>query len=380
MTDPQGPDSPQYPHPLQQQQAVGAFWQWWREKGAESLASMFRGQQRDEQTLHELNALTSQIAPHLVFEFASGDSAGLDSEFLFILTAEGVAQFRGPARRWLLEAPDADATWAYSDVRLPQRDFGVLMGDEDVQSSDLRFSVDTGQSAIDLSVYHPAFEHLQFSHELTSAPAPQDAQPTIEQLGFVLLDNAFGERAVELWLGQIRFLREEGRAFSATIDDVTGELEQFDAQFPTEGDGRWVVFENEIEGHVYVGRSRPPLRALSAPLLDLHLRIDVPFEATDNGMPTPEAQTKLYELEDALTERIESYAQHIGPVEQVAKLVAVETMNGVRAFHFYAGGTSGVVEELHKVCEGFDGVPAELKISGEAIVDPGWMRVEHLHF
>lgn len=380
MTDPQGPDSPQYPHPLQQQQAVGAFWQWWAEKGAESLAAMFRGGERDEQTLHELNGLIAQIAPHLIFEFASGDTAGLDSDFLFILTAEGVAEFRGPARRWLLSAPDSDGTWSYSDVRLPQRGFGLLMGDLDVQGEDLRFGMDAGQSAINLSVYHPAFEQLQFSHELTSAPTEQDTLPTIEQLGFVLLDNAFGERAVELWLGEIRFLREDGRELSSSIDDVTSVLAQFDAQFPTEGDGQWVVFESEIEDQQYVGRSRPPLRPLSAPLLDLHVRIDVPFEAQDNGMPTAEAQEKLYGLEDALAERIAEHAQHIGPVEHVAKLVAAETMNGVRAFHFYAGGTTGVVEELHKVCEGFDGVPEDKKISGEAIVDPGWMRVEHLHF
>ena len=90
---------------MQQQQAVGAFWQWWGEKGATALAEMFRGAPRQEEILHELNALISQIAPNLVFEFASGDSAGLDSEFLFILTAEGVGEYRAPARRWLLHLP-----------------------------------------------------------------------------------------------------------------------------------------------------------------------------------------------------------------------------------------------------------------------------------
>lgn len=379
MTQPQGgPNSQQYPHPLQQQQAVGAFWQWWGEKGATALAEMFRGAPRQEEILHELNALISQIAPNLVFEFASGDSAGLDSEFLFILTAEGVGEYRAPARRWLLSAPETDATWSYSDLRLPGDSFGVMMGDANVSAHDLRFTVHEGETAVDLEVYHPVFNQLALSSELTEAPQQGEEQPTVEQLGFVLLDIAFGEGAVELWMDNISFTKSSGA--TATIEDVREIIQRYETRFSTEqaGDDQWVVFNDEQAGDHYVGRIHPPLKPLSAPLLDLHVRIDVPFEATAQGMPTEAAQSELFDLEDAFEKKIVEHAAHIGPVDQVGKLVAVETYTGKRAFHFYVGGTTGLLEQLQQVSEQYSALPAEAKISGEAVIDPGWRRVQDL--
>ncbi|MBC2681851.1 DUF695 domain-containing protein [Corynebacterium anserum] len=379
MTQPNtGPNRQQYPHPMQQEQAVGAFWQWWAEKGASALADMFRGGPRQEEILHELNALITQISPHLVFEFASGDSAGLDSEFLFILTAEGVAEYRAPARRWMLSAPEADATWSYSDLRLPGDSFGVMMGDANVSAHDLRFSVHKGATAVDLEVYHPAFTQLRSSSERGEVAPSEEDQPTVEQLGFVLLDIAFGERAVELWMDTIAFTKTPGA--SATLEDVRGVLDEYDARFSDDnGDmDQWVVFNDEQAGNYYVGRIHPPLKPLAAPLLDVHVRIDVPFEATEKGMPTQEAQHELFDLEDAFEKKIVEHSAHIGPVDHVGKLVAVETFVGTRAFHFYVGGTTGLLEELQQVAEQYRALPADAKISGEAVIDPAWRRVQDL--
>lgn len=333
-----------YPHPERQQSAVDAFWRWW-EVGGERLAKMFRGDiEQDEETIRELNERILDIAPGLIFEFSSGT----DSEFVFTLTAEGVAEFRGPTRRWLMAAPEADSVWTFTDVRLPKEDFVVQMGEVDAAAADLRFTIERGQSSLDLEVYHPAL----------TGPNP-------EQLGFVLLDNALGEANVELWVGAVRFTSDPGP--DLLLSDVKAAVAELEEKFPLDGEGRWVVFESDQGGEHYVGRSRAPLRPLSAPLLDVHVRIDV------GGV---EKEEQLIELEDRLVLAIDEVAAEMSVSEDlVARLVAVETFSGVRAFHVYAAATTGIVEKLQVVSKAYGE-----DVRGEGVVDPGWTRVAHLRF
>lgn len=312
---------------------VQEFWTWWNGSGAEQLAKMFREEiPQDEAVFAELTDRVQAIAPGLTFEFSSGES----SEFVLTVTSEGVAEFRGPARRWLDSAPAPDATWAYSDLRLPKDDFGILMGDLDVQSSDLRFTIEPGQSVLNIGMYHPVFEQLS-----------EDTQPSLAQLGFVLLDSVLGERNVELWVGQIDWLQHPGPEL--LVSDAKAAVAQLESRFPVDGEGNWVVFESHQDEEHYVARVRPPLKPLADPHKDIHVRIEVP--CVENELD------ELYELEDRLMD------------VQGARLVAVETLAGVRTFHLYTSGEH--IESLHGLTQ---------EHSGEAVVDPGWVRVSHLHF
>ncbi len=91
------------------------------------------------------------------------------------------------------------------------------------------------------------------------------------------------------------------------------------------------------------------MKPLADPLKDIHVRIEVP--CVENELDD------LFELEDRLME------------VQGARLVAVETLAGVRTFHLYTSGEH--IESLHGLTQ---------EHSGEAVVDPGWVRVSHLHF
>lgn len=304
---------------------VEEFWQWWADGGRERLERTFRGEIPHDQALFdEVEQRIHAIAPTLAFEFYSGTH----TEFALTVTAEGISAFRGAARRWLNAAPASDA-WEFSDVRGRKDDFNITFGGVTAHCDDLRFNIQPGQAVLNLGVYHPAFA------ELENAP----------HLGFLLLDGAIGERAVELRIGRIDWLQEPGPA--STVDELREAVAALEEHFPVDGEPRWAVFESTENDQHYVARVRPPLKPLSDPLKEIHLRIDVA------GVEMNE----LYDLEDALLE------------VQGSRLVAVETLDGTRTFHLYT--TQEAIPALKELAKDHH---------GEGTVDPGWVKVSHLHF
>lgn len=350
-----------YPRPEAQRAAIAEFWSWWAERGDEGFATMFRDSGTNQQLIEELGQKVAAISPGLIFEFFAGET----TEFAFVLTSEGNDIYRAPVRRWLDSAPTS-STWSFHETRGAKPGVTVEMGDVRFSTDDLRFEVTHGNAVLNLRVHHPAFAQLAFASENADAN-PQ--LPTIEQIGFILLDNAFGERAVSLWLGHIEFVRED-TPLPFTSQDVTEALAELEQRFPLHDEDKWVVFEANLDDGKLVGRVRPPLSTLVAPLLDLHARLIVPFNPEDSGT--------LYELEDAIMRLVEDHAGEQGAADDVARLVAVETIGTVRAFHFYVNSDSDILDRLKALTDSFSSPEAE--IHGEVVVDPGWQRIKHLRF
>ena len=297
------------------------FWQWWQETGAQRWEQAIReGTPADDALIQETTEQVQTIGPNLAFEF----HPGRNTAFGLTVTAQGYAENRAVARRWLNAAPASDI-WEFYDLRQPTPGFSISLGETTVSTDDLRFRLNPGDSVLNVDVYHPGI--------------------TEPNLGFLLLDSAFGERNVEMWFGEINFVTEPGPELS--VADVNAEIAELEARFPTTGEGTWRLYEsNQGEEH-YVARVRPPLHPLSDPLKEIHVRVEIV------GVEEKSAE-ELWDIEDRL-EAIEG-----------ARLVAVETLTGVRTFHLYA------VRECVEQFGAFG--------TGEAVVDPGWVQVSHLRF
>ncbi|MFN3339205.1 MAG: hypothetical protein ACK40Z_05855, partial [Dietzia sp.] len=98
---------------LRSDRAVTTFWRWWAEGGCRrTTAALESGDAR--RVVPEITSLIEAIDPGLSWEFVPGPEG--DSHRLTV-TAAGVPELRGAARRWLAMAPPASAAWSSPNAR-----------------------------------------------------------------------------------------------------------------------------------------------------------------------------------------------------------------------------------------------------------------------
>lgn len=336
--------------PSSDAQRIEQFWRWWSETGATTVATALD----DGRVLERVDEITSAVKgihPDLAWELGPGDT----SRHQLVITPGGDLTARAVARRWLLRAPEPDATWAYRDARQPAADPGSveleIAGERlDVASAVAAMAIRA--AAVDLEVHHPAYARLD--------------QRSQQVATFLLLDTVLGEGLVETWVGAV------SAATLSPLDPVPlvlvrGVVRDLAASHRDEdGAPRWAVLSGESpEGRAILASARVPLRPAVAPHLDTYVGVFLPFtDQTEAGLPGPAALEALRALEDRV-----SAALHLD-----GRPVAHQTSAGVRVLHVYVDGTTAAVDTVRRIATTWSDGRAEVHDQ----LDPGWASVAHL--
>lgn len=324
------------------------FWDWWEDGGAAGTADAIASQTLD-QWVEVLGPRVEAVHPALSWELGPGEDG---SAHVLVVTAGGDPSLRATARRWRRAAPAADAVWSYSDVRLANAgDWGLGLSGESMAMADVRVDAEVHGAALDVVLHHPAFGRLRKEDR--------------EQAAFLLLDGALGERAVETWIGSIdASVVEPPNAIGLpALGDLVRDLEQ--EHTDESGEPSWVLLEGtDRGGSPIIAMAQVPLRPMTAPHLDVHVAVDLPFGEQRDGLPSDAALTALRDLEEHLAER----------VGDAGRVVAHETRGGTRRLHLYVDGTTPAADQVRAALDGWtDGTP-RVQV-GE---DPAWDAVAHL--
>ena len=333
---------------LRSDRAVTCFWRWWSAQGRRrATAALASGDTARVAT--EITTLIDAIDPGLSWEFIPAETGG---PHRLTVTAAGVPELRGAARRWLAAAPAADEEWSFCDLREPVRGCAMWFRDRRLGFDEAEVVVDLGLSRADVTVHHPAFTGLTGADSGIAA--------------YLLLDAVCGEEQVETWVGRIRANStapgEDAVALSA-LPRILGELAQDNVD--ETGAPAWQVLHGDTPQGPLVAMVRVPLVALSAPHLDRHVAVRVPYtDVEDEGLPGPDSLPELRDLEDHLVERLEGHGE----------CVAVESCAGRRVLHFYVDAATPAHEQLRVAASGWTQGEVGLTVTS----DPGWRKVQHL--
>ena len=228
--------------------AITTFWRWWsadgRRRATAAIDSGVTGR-----VVAELSSLIEAIDPGLSWEFVPGCE---EVPHRLTVTAAGVPELRGAARRWLAAAPRADETWSFADLREPVRGCAMYFRDHRLGFDDAEVVVDLGLSRADVTVHHPAFTALTGADSSIAA--------------YLLLDALCGEEQVETWVGLIRANATAPGVDAVPLADLPRILRELAADNTDElGDPAWQILHGDTDRGPLVAVVRVPLVALSAP-------------------------------------------------------------------------------------------------------------------
>jgi hypothetical protein len=331
--------------------AISDFWAWWGAEGAAAAAAAI-ADGSPERVVEPISSRVHAIQPDLAWELAAGQV----SEHMLVVSAEGNPGLRALARRWLLAAPPADATWSYDDQRPAAADpEGMTLrvgGGPDIEFKDVRVGARRAGTRIDVTVHHPSFADL-----------PENGRT---QVAFLALDAALGENATELWIGEI------GTSTAPPLDGfgllalraLVADLRRDSVD--QDGRPHWALLQGEGPNGPVLAAARSPLHPLFGPMFTRHVVAHVPYALqTDVGLPQNDSLDALRALED----RLESEVGADGI------LVAHESSAGVRAFHVYARSDTGAVDRMTALFDSWPDGDVRMVVTDD---DPGWESVRHL--
>ena len=333
---------------LRSDRAVSAFWRWWSEGGARRAATAYEsGDVR--RVVPEITSLVEAVDPGLSWEFVPGRGG---SRHRLTVTAAGVPELRGVARRWLAAAPPADETWCFGDLREAVSGCAMYFRDRRLGFDEAEVVVDVGLSQADVTVHHPGFAGL--------------SGPDRGIAAYLLLDAMCGEAAVEMWVGRIRANATAPGDDAVTLGELPGILHELEADNEDEWGGRaWQILHGDTPEGPLVAVVRVPLVALSAPEFDRHVALSVPYtDVEECGLPGPSSLPGLRDLEDHLVDRIAGTGECVG----------AESCGGRRLLHFYVDSTTPADEQLRVAASGW----AQGEVALTVTDDPGWRKVQHL--
>jgi hypothetical protein len=330
--------------------AVAGFWAWWRDEGAAATAAAL-AERMPELVSDAISAQVSRIDPRLAWELAPGSV----SEHQLVVTCGGNPDLRPLARRWLLAALPADATWAYSDQRPPAQDPESLTlsseGAPDIGFADVRVSARRTGNRFDVVVHHPDFASL-----------PAEARLRV---AFLALDGALGETDVELWIGAVEAAESSPldgfglNALRAVVQDFKAEHLDEDGHF------KWAIMRGDGPQGPVLAMAQVPLHPVTAPHLSTHVGMTLEYaDRSAEGWPGPGSLDALRELEDRLVEFLGSHGQ----------VVAHESTAGVRVLHAYVDGATDAAQRVRRAKWAWPQGRLQVAVTE----DPGWESVRHL--
>ncbi len=331
-------------------EGIRDFWAWWSDEGRSLAEGSIHGQVEPDDLAQAMTPRVRALG-ELGWELAAGEI----SEHVLVVTSEGDPELRGLARRVVLAAPEADATWSFRDSRPPVADPESVVlsadGSMDVDLARVQVTARMNAGRFDVQLHHPAFADL-----------PEESRVTMT---FLALDAALGEVDTELWLGDvaaIEYAPLDGFGLSA-LRSVVHDLKR--QRLDADGRPGWSMLRGETSDGPLIAMVRSPLHPLTAPHLDTYVAVALPFShRTEGGLPDGHSLESLRSFEDRLERDLG------GSGEVVAHL----STNGVRTLHVYVDSTAGVLSTLKELARSWD----EGKASVHDMHDPGWQAVAHL--
>lgn len=185
------PAMPTFPTPTYKER-VETFWQWYSSVAQDFYDTIEAGNCGD--LAAELNPKIEELLPGMAWVFGPGEN---DEGHSLTLSPEGYEPKQFLTTYWMERAPKLEG-WTFYDARQAGglESVSISMNDVtyDAQSLWLTPGLDEDRQKIDITVWHPKFEHLDKSHQL--------------QLLFIWLDHAIGEKGVRTWIGEIEIGQE----------------------------------------------------------------------------------------------------------------------------------------------------------------------------
>jgi hypothetical protein len=329
---------------------AASFWDWWTAEGRALAEQSIDGRIEPEGFSMAMSDRIQGVG-ELGWELAAGDS----SQHVLVITAGGDPAGRALARRVVLAAPDADATWSYVDTRPPNPDPEAVVlgvsGAPDVDFARIQVSARMTDGRFEVQVHHPSFADL-----------PEDGRL---QIAFLAMDAALGEVDTELWLGAVvpvEFPPLDGFGLTA-LRAVVHDLKR--QRLDQDGQPGWVMLRGKTPQGPLLAMARSPLHALTAPNLDTYVGVTLPYShRTDDGLPDEGSLEPLRLFQDRLE-------NELGPSGQV---VAHLSNGGTRTLHAYVDSTAGVLPTVKGLAKSWD----QGKATVHDMYDPGWNAVQHL--
>lgn len=322
---------------------ISAFWQWWAEDGEELLTTATRAGDFDAY-VGVMTRRVRAIARGLEWETRTGT----DAEHTLCLSSGGDASLRPIAERWFRASPPPSRRWEF----LPARSARPDMLDSTITYRGRTFDLSRTRvhaaatrrgDGLIVSVHHPGFTG-QWDDE--------------HGLCVLLLEWLLGEDDVERWVRRVDCIAYDvvdsipAHRLPARVADLARTL-------PEPG---WVLLQGTLgSGATIRIRVLRPLRWIDHPSFDLHTAVRVPFDADEQGLPTPVAAGALDTLEEGLVQALGVRGM----------LVATETSKGVRTLHFYSDSEDQNGRDV------LDTAAREHRaVTARHTVDPGWRKVQ----
>jgi len=169
---------------------VAEFWGWFSSQADHFDQAIVENRCGD--LTSEMTRVCDRLLPTLSWVFGPGKDGGHS----FTVSGEGQIVHQLLAEYWLWHAPELKR-WTFHGSRQPSdmtalRGMQFAVGDKHQVTIDgfiLRTQVDTERQRLDITAWHPSFEHIPDQHHL--------------QLTFLLLDETMGEFGTQNWVGGI---------------------------------------------------------------------------------------------------------------------------------------------------------------------------------
>ncbi|MEO7352680.1 MAG: DUF695 domain-containing protein [Marmoricola sp.] len=328
---------------------ITSFWAWWADEGHTLAEQSIEGTLAVEKFARTMAGHVSPMGA-LGWELAAGET----SEHVLVVTSEGDPALRALARRVVLAAPDADETWSFVDSRPPTPDpesVVLTAGSADIDFAQVQVAARMSDGRFDVMVFHPLFETL--------------ADEERQQVTMLALDAALGEIDSELWLGEIHPAEVAPLdAFGLmALRSVVHDLKR--RHVDADGNPDWVRFTGQNVAGPLVASARMPLHPLTAPHLDTHVALLLPYADRDeNGLPGEGSLDELERMQADLN-------QVLGARGAV---VAHQSNDGVRTLHVYLDSTAGLLPTVKDAARSWE----QGKATVHDMHDPGWEAVSHL--
>jgi len=282
---------------------IRAFWDWWQEARVRLEAAI--ESRALEPSIGEITAHVNAIDSGMAWELGPG----LTARHAFTLSSEGNIALRPLAQRWLMAAPEPDASWEYHPARLPDSGFDLQIEGRALATDDYRLGmhVDETRRRVDVEIFHPQHAEMPEGQRLMSI--------------FLFLDHLLGEDDVERWLGRIQLAPEEPAA-SERAESLLEEVERLRAM---PADTAFTVMQGvDAKGQPVFATVNLAIKRIDHLFADRHAAITI--RLTTGWPPSPAEFERLEGAEDDLLARIEGTAIWIGRV----------TKPGVRVVHLIA--------------------------------------------
>ncbi|SER70156.1 hypothetical protein [Corynebacterium cystitidis] len=337
---PKKPSGQAKPDPIEE------FWQWWERNQHSITDAIEKGTLNDY--VEPLTGRVQAIDPRLAFEFGPG----VESQHQLTVTAEGDPSARSAARRWLNQAPAADTTWSFFDMRQAAAVISKLhIFGHTISLRDIQVATEPTTTGLSVGLYHPVFSQLS------------EAERT--QLTFIALDHCLGEEVVSIWLDGIDALPAPP-AESVDLSELPGIVAEVRKRNSNDEGISWLNLKGETPQGPVVVSVLGRLNSAVNPHLDHYVGVTVGFQ---DAHP-------VYELEDKITAMFSGHGMPQRGMIHSGMMVASEVLldQRLRTMHFYVDSTTDLEYQIRAVVQQWrDG---EVLINAE--YDPGWHNVQHL--